>query len=112
MAVGLGPAVVLLRESGSYHSSVRRRRWGFRGRFLRHLIDSRTRAPAEAQAEVSMVAASIATAEVLVKTVLLLGRGADAYLDRRPRPGWWHRLRRSGPPGGGGCLRRCLGAAA
>jgi thiamine biosynthesis lipoprotein len=82
--VGLGPTVVLLRDLGAATSSTRRRRWRFGGRFLHHLIDPRTGAPAPVQGEVSVVAASAAAAEVLAKTALLLGHGAaDAYLDRR-----------------------------
>ena len=74
--VGFGTATVLLRDMGAATSGTEGRRWGPR---LHHLIDPRTGLPADTDlAEVSVLAATGAEAEVLAKTALLLGREAGA----------------------------------
>jgi thiamine biosynthesis lipoprotein len=85
--VGLGGAVVLLRDQGAATSSVRRRRWGVEHH---HLIDPRTGLPARTGLEeVSVVATSGLEAEVVAKTALLVGpEVAPAYCAAHALA-WW-----------------------
>lgn len=77
-AVGLAGATVILRDQGAATSSVRKRRWGAA---LHHLIDPRTGLSSQSGlSEVSVVAESAVSAEVVAKTALLLGPDvAPAY---------------------------------
>jgi len=88
--VTLGEVTVLLADLGAATSSTRRRRWTDRGEELHHLIDPRTGRPAGSDlAEVSVIAASGADAEIAAKTALLLGsERAAAYLAANT-DGWW-----------------------
>jgi FAD:protein FMN transferase len=84
--VGLASATVMLQEHGAATSSTRRRRWGE----LHHLIDPRTGLPARTGLdEVSVVARTGFEAEVVAKTVLLLGPDlAPAYCAAKAMA-WW-----------------------
>src|SRR5579859_6865923 len=69
--ISLGDATILLAGHGAATSSVLRRRWGDG---LHHLIDPRTGRPASSGlAEVSVVAASAADAEMVAKAALITG---------------------------------------
>jgi thiamine biosynthesis lipoprotein len=70
-------------------STTMRRRWRRGGRWLHHLIDPRTGAPAETDvAQATVVAPSAVEADVFAKTALLLGsRAGRAWLERRHLPG-------------------------
>jgi thiamine biosynthesis lipoprotein len=73
-----------LRAGGVATSSTRRRRWTQGGEARHHLIDPRTGAPvADAPASVTIVAGDAATAEVLTKAVIVLGRERAAPLVER-----------------------------
>jgi len=77
--VGLGPATVLLRDQGAATSGTGRRAWWQAEQRLHHLIDPRTGRPSATDlAEVSVVAATAAGAEVHAKAALLLGSGQAA----------------------------------
>ena len=85
--VGFGGTTVLLRDQGAATSGTRGRSWGDG---LHHLIDPRTGRPSESNlAEVSVVAASAADAEVFAKTALLLGRASAGFFLEHSSPGWW-----------------------
>ena len=66
--------VLRIHDQALATSSVARRRWKHAGRWLHHLIDPRTGAPAESDAvSVSVVATSAVDADVFAKVALLLG---------------------------------------
>jgi thiamine biosynthesis lipoprotein len=75
-------STVLLRDQGAATSGTRRRAWRHGDRDLHHLIDPRTGQPSASDlAEVTVVAASAAEAEVHAKVALLVGsEGAPRYL--------------------------------
>jgi thiamine biosynthesis lipoprotein len=85
--IDLAGTTVLLQDQGAATSSVRKRAWGAG---LHHLIDPRTGRPAASDlAQVSVVAANAAEAEVSAKTALLLGSGqAREFLAARGLA-WW-----------------------
>ncbi len=67
-------AVIRVRDRAVATSSIWRRRWRTADGWAHHIIDPRTGRPAETGlASVTVVAPSAAQAEVLTKTVLLLG---------------------------------------
>jgi len=71
---GYDLAVIRVRDRAVATSSVWRRRWRTADGWAHHIIDPRTGRPAETGlASVTVVAPSAAQAEVLTKTVLLLG---------------------------------------
>jgi FAD:protein FMN transferase len=84
--VGFGDRTVLLQDMGAATSGTTKRRWGDG---LHHLIDPRTGRPSASDlTEVSILADTALDAEVLAKTVLLLGSAAaPAYLGTRSK-GW------------------------
>ena len=87
--VGIGGATVLLADRGAATSGTERRRWGSG---LHHLVDPRTGRPAESDlAEVSVLAATAADAEVHAKAALLLGRRAAAFYLEASCSGWSYR---------------------
>ncbi len=70
--IGFAGRTLLLRDRGVATSGVRGRSWGDG---LHHLVDPRTGRPTDSGvAEVSVVAATGADAEILAKTALILGR--------------------------------------
>ncbi len=71
-------------------STVRRRRWTRGGRELHHLIDPRSGRPAVSGiVSATVVAETVARAEVLAKTALLLGpRAGLQFLDLQPGVEW------------------------
>lgn len=72
---GTDIAVIRARDCAVATSSVGRRRWRTPEGWAHHLIDPRTGAPADTGlASVTVLAPTAAEAEVLAKTVLLLGR--------------------------------------
>lgn len=70
-------------------SAPNRRRWRVGGETRHHLIDPRTAAPAESDlAQVTVIAEAAEAADVLAKTVFLLGRVAGRrWLSALPRVG-------------------------
>jgi len=74
-AGGIDPLLVLeLTDSGCATSSVRLRRWVAGGAAVHHLVDPRTRRPGgEGLAAVTVVAPDPAWAEVMSKTLFLVG---------------------------------------
>jgi len=97
MAVGRGPqaggwpvevggTTLLLADMGAATSSVRKRRWGG----AHHLIDPRTGLPSSTGLdEVSVVADSAATAEVVAKTALLAGPTSAPAFCVTHALAWW-----------------------
>lgn len=84
--VGFGDRTVLLRDMGAATSGVTKRMWG---PGLHHLIDPRTSRPAVTDlAEVSVIAATAADAEIFAKTALLLGAEAGEAWLRDRALGW------------------------
>ncbi len=72
---GADIAVIRIRDCAVATSSVGRRRWRTPDGWAHHLIDPRTGEPADTGlASVTVLASTAAEAEVLAKTVLLLGR--------------------------------------
>lgn len=90
--VDVAGVTLLLQGQGAATSSTRKRAWKAGEETLHHLIDPRTGRPAAGDlAEVSVVAASAALAEVLAKTALLLGsEPAPAFLAAHGQA-WWLR---------------------
>lgn len=76
-------AAIRVRDCAVATSSVERRRWRTEDGWVHHLIDPRTGEPADTGlASVTVVAPTAAQAEVLTKTVLLLGRSEGVrYLE-------------------------------
>ena len=84
--VEIGGATLLLRDMGAATSSVRKRRWGD----AHHLIDPRTGRPSSTGIEeVSVVAESSTTAEVVAKTALLAGPAAAPAFCVAHALAWW-----------------------
>jgi thiamine biosynthesis lipoprotein len=85
VTVGLpGGDVVELRRGGLATSSTGKRAWLRGGEQQHHLIDPRTGAPARSPwRDVSVVAATCATADVAAKAALLLGDAGPDWLDER-----------------------------
>jgi thiamine biosynthesis lipoprotein len=84
-----GEQITLLKIlSGGVATSGRDyRRWRQEGAWLHHIIDPRTRRPAQTDVlAVTVIAPSTAEAESAAKTVLILGsQEGRAWLERRPR---------------------------
>jgi thiamine biosynthesis lipoprotein len=80
--------VLLLRDVAVATSSTMRRRWQTTDGPSHHIIDPRTGRPAETDlASVTVLASSVAGAEVLAKQLLLLGlREAHTYAERDEIP--------------------------
>lgn len=78
-------ASLRVRDRAVATSAANRRRWRAGGRVRHHLIDPRTRRPAETDlAQASVIAPSAELADVLAKTAFLLGaRAARRFLERR-----------------------------
>lgn len=74
-------AVLRLRDVCLATSSTMRRRWWTQDGPAHHLIDPRTQRPSQTDlVSVSVVAATVADAEVLAKTLLLQGRAAATVI--------------------------------
>jgi thiamine biosynthesis lipoprotein len=82
-----GPDVGMLRvvDGAVATSTTQRRRWLTQDGVAHHIIDPRTGLPSDTDlAAVTVLAVSVAEAEVLAKTVLLLGKSAGrAYAEER-----------------------------
>jgi len=88
---GQAAAVLRVVDHGIATSSTRIRSWTVGERQVHHLIDPRTRRPAESDlASVTIVAEDPATAEVWSKSLFVLGRAAiRAEADRRGLAALW-----------------------
>jgi thiamine biosynthesis lipoprotein len=77
-----------LRDEAIATSTTMRRRWLRNGRWMHHIIDPRTGAPAESDlAQVSVVAPAAVEADVYAKTALILGAEEGLpWLRRRELP--------------------------
>ncbi|MFT3771746.1 MAG: FAD:protein FMN transferase [Minicystis sp.] len=82
-------ATLRARDRAVATSAANRRRWRAGGRVQHHLVDPRTRRPAETDlAQASVLAPSAELADVLAKTAFLLGaRAARRFLERLSRIG-------------------------
>ena len=87
-AQGNDLATVRLTDAALATSSTMRRRWTTQDGPAHHLIDPRTQRPSESDlVSVSVVAQTVARAEVLAKTLLLRGKaGALDYAESHAAP--------------------------
>lgn len=86
---GTDIGVMFVRDTALATSTTMRRRWRTHEGSAHHIIDPRTGEPAETDlASVTVEAPAVAEAEVLAKTVLLMGRARGlAHLERTSRRG-------------------------
>lgn len=86
---GTDIGVLFVRDTALATSTTMRRRWRTHEGWAHHIIDPRTGEPAETDlASATVEAPTVAEAEVLAKTVLLMGRAQGlAHLERRSRRG-------------------------
>jgi len=84
-------SLVRLHNEALATSTTAVRRWQRDGRWLHHLIDPRTRQPAESGViSVTVVAPTATEADVYAKTALLLGlKEGPGFLERRGTPGFF-----------------------
>ena len=83
---GQAAAVLRVTDRGIATSSTRIRSWTVGERQVHHLIDPRTRQPAESDlASVTVVGADPGTAEVWSKSLFVLGRSSIRVVRGRPR---------------------------
>lgn len=88
-----GGQAVAISEGGLATSSLTVRRWHRGGRWLHHLIDPATGAPADAHwRTVSVAGASCLDANAASTAAMVKGRDADAWLARRAMPARLTRL--------------------